>query len=72
MSDEREYFTLVFKGNLANFKGNPLKTDTPFGVPFVCGYGDAFEKADALEIELEDLKERFGITEVVPDTQKTL
>lgn len=35
MDNEEEYFTLVFKGNLRKFAGNPLKTDTPFGVPSV-------------------------------------
>ena len=52
-----EYFTLVFKGNLRNFQGNPLRTETPFGIPIVCGIGDAFEEADGLRAQLEYLIE---------------
>jgi hypothetical protein len=52
---EDEYFTLVFKGNLRKFPGNPLRTETPFGIPFVCAIGDLSEKVDALEEQLEGL-----------------
>ena len=48
-----EYFTLVFKGNLREFKGNPLRTETPFGIPFVCAIGDLSERVDELEERLE-------------------
>lgn len=51
----QECFTLVFKGSLRNFQGNPLRTETPFGVPWACGIGDAFEKIDELEAEIERL-----------------
>ena len=54
---EDEYFTLVFKGNLRKFPGNPLRTETPFGIPFVCSIGDLSEKVDALQEELEALIE---------------
>lgn len=47
-----EYFTLVFKGNLREFKGNPLKTETPFGIPFVAAIGDLSEVVDQLEEQL--------------------
>lgn len=50
-----EYFTLVFKGRIQDFKGNPLKTETPFGVPFAAGIGDAFAENE----ELRDLLERL-------------
>lgn len=50
-----EYFTLVFKGNLKEFKGNPLRTETPFGIPFVCAIGDLSEQVDILEEKLEGL-----------------
>lgn len=56
--DDRGYFTLVFKGNLRGFEGNPLKTETPFGMPVACGYGNAFEQVDALEGMLEDFLDR--------------
>lgn len=52
---EFEYFTLVFKGNIAAFKGNPLKTETPFGVPFAAGLGDAFDKLDTAKELIEAL-----------------
>jgi hypothetical protein len=48
MSD-REYFTLVFEGDISKFKGNPLKTETPFGVPFAAGMGNAFDKIENIE-----------------------
>jgi hypothetical protein len=50
-----EYFTLVFKGNLREFKGNPLRTETPFGIPFICSIGDLAEKVDELEEKLAGL-----------------
>ncbi len=50
-----ERFTLVFVGNLRKFQGNPLRTETPFGIPIVCGIGDAFEEADGLRAQLEYL-----------------
>ncbi|MBR1230183.1 hypothetical protein JQ600_35400 [Bradyrhizobium sp. AUGA SZCCT0176] len=47
-----ERFTLVFEGNLRDFKGNPFKTDTPFGIPIIVGLGDAFEECEKLREEL--------------------
>ena len=55
-----ERFTLVFVGNLRKFQGNPLRTETPFGIPIVCGIGDAFEEADglrALRLTRDDIEE---------------
>jgi hypothetical protein len=45
-------FTMVFEGNLRDFKGNPFKTETPFGIPVVVGLGDAFEECEKLREEL--------------------
>lgn len=45
---EREYFTLVFRGDLRKFKGNPLKTETPFGVPIAASLGDALVELNKL------------------------
>ncbi len=42
-------FTLVFAGDIRNFKMNPLTTETPWGIPYAVGMGDAFEKIDELE-----------------------
>ncbi|HEY8751618.1 MAG TPA: hypothetical protein VIM11_26790 [Tepidisphaeraceae bacterium] len=49
-----EYFTLVFKGSLREFKGNPLRTETPFGIPFICALGNVCDEAD----ELREIAER--------------
>lgn len=43
------YFTLVFRGDIRKFAGNPHKTDTPFGRPVVVGVGNAFDAFDELE-----------------------
>ena len=51
---DSDFFTVVFKGNLRTFKGNPLTTETVFGVPIACGYGDAFDEVDKLREQLED------------------
>jgi hypothetical protein len=50
-----EYFTLVFKGNLREFNGNPLRTETPFGIPFICALGNVCDEADELRERLETL-----------------
>jgi hypothetical protein len=57
MSD-REYFTLVFEGDISKFKGNPLKTETPFGVPFAAGMGNAFDKLENIE-EIADAAQKL-------------
>ena len=54
MSDETEYFTLVFEGNLREFKGNPFRTETPFGIPRAGSLGDANEKVDKLRAVIEE------------------
>ena len=57
MSDKTKYFTLVFEGDIRKFKANPLRTETPFGVPFACGVGNAFEELDAANEKLEALED---------------
>lgn len=49
MDDEGPYFTLVFEGDIRKFKDNPLKTETPFGVPVAAGIGNAFDVIEKLE-----------------------
>ncbi len=51
-------FTLVFEGDITKFKGNPLKTETPFGIPFAASIGDALEKIEHL-IEVEEAAENL-------------
>jgi len=46
-----QYFTLVFRGSIRDFK-EPLKTETVFGVPFAAGVGDAFAETEQLEAQL--------------------
>lgn len=55
MSEEHSYFTLVFKGDISAFPKNPLKVETPFGVPVACGTGDAFKRIDDLEQRIDDI-----------------
>lgn len=59
MSDKRDdgYFTLVFKGDIRAFKGNPFKAETPFGIPVAVGVGDAFDRIAELEAKLLDLSQ---------------
>ncbi len=45
-SDKSKFFTLVFEGDIRTFKKNPLTTETPFGIPFAAGVGDAFWDLD--------------------------
>lgn len=47
--DDHEYFTVVFKGDLRKFPGNPLTTETPFGIPYSVSLGDALERIDDME-----------------------
>lgn len=53
MSDE--YFTLVFKGSLKGFPGNPLRTETSFGVPFICALGNVCDEIDGFREALEEI-----------------
>jgi hypothetical protein len=51
------YFTIVFEGDLRNFKGNPFDTDTPFGKPFAVGHGDAFQEAQRLQQAMDQIED---------------
>lgn len=48
MTQKERYFTLVFAGNIREFKGNPLETETVFGVPVSVGVGDAHDELERL------------------------
>ena len=48
MNNRDQAFTLVFKGDIREFKSNPFKTETPFGIPYAIAIGDALEELDAL------------------------
>lgn len=81
---EEEYFTLVFKGDLRKFVGNPLKTETPFGVPWAASIGDVCAEADelrertenqpspALSLAVEALKECAEFKEIPYHPQQTI
>ena len=49
-------FTLVFEGDIRQFKMNPLTTETPWGIPYAVSMGDILEQANALREELEAKK----------------
>lgn len=51
MTDDTQgpHFTLVFRGDIRRFDGNPFRTATPFGEPMRCGEGDAFVEIASLE-----------------------
>lgn len=57
---EQDSFTLVFKGSIRDFAKNPFLTETPFGIPYAAGVGNAFEEADKLRDELEQLKRELA------------
>ena len=49
---DREYFTLVFKGDITKIEGNPHKIETPFGTAIASGAGNAFDVIECIhEIE---------------------
>ena len=49
MKDEyTKAFTMVFKGDIRDFKMNPLTTETPWGIPYAVAVGDRLEELDAL------------------------
>lgn len=49
---DRNYFTLVFEGDITKIKGNPHKIETPYGFPVASGMGNAFDVIENLhEIE---------------------
>jgi len=52
---QKEFFTLVFQGDLRKFKANPHMTDTPFGRAVASGVGDAFAEIDDLTDQLNQL-----------------
>jgi len=44
-------FTMVFEGDIRQFKMNPLTTETPWGIPYAVALGDALEELDAIKLE---------------------
>ena len=54
---DREYFTLVFKGDITKIQGNPMKIETIYGMPVASGVGNAFEKLNKID-EIADAAER--------------
>lgn len=49
-------FTLVFAGDIREFKDNPHKVDTPWGRPIASAMGNLMEEND----ELRDLLDKDG------------
>lgn len=55
MQGKPDRFTMVFEGDLREFKGNPLYAVTDWGVPASVGVGDAFARLDAYEAALREI-----------------
>lgn len=55
MAINREYFTLVFKGDIGKFKNNPMNTTTIYGIPEAAGRGDAFDDVERMREALEEI-----------------
>lgn len=57
MSDNPlENFTLVFSGNIRDFKMNPFTTETPWGIPHSVSLGDALVELDNLREKIEETR----------------
>jgi hypothetical protein len=72
MNNRREYFTLVFKGDITKIKGNPMKTETIYGVPVASGAGNVFDALENIhEVEAACQKLIASISQYDnPDAQK--
>jgi hypothetical protein len=72
MNNRREYFTLVFKGDIRNLRGNPMKIETIYGLPVASGMGNAFDALENIH-EIEDACRKLiaSISQYdKPDTRK--
>lgn len=57
MTIDRDYFTLIFQGDIGKFKDNPLMAEMiPYGRPVASGRGHAFNEADVLLDALERIE----------------
>ena len=56
MSDTRNYYTVVFKGDIRSMGQNLFKVVSPFGEVVAIGVGDAFEVQDALTEEVRKIR----------------
>lgn len=52
----KDRFTLIFNGDIIDFKGNPFHVDTPFGRPQVVSVGDLAQERDRFEDALHAQK----------------
>lgn len=53
-AEERDYFTVVFKGDIRKVGGNIFQIENPFGEVVASGYGHAFREIERLEDQLPD------------------
>lgn len=53
---DKDFFTILFVGDIGKFSSNPLQVETPFGLPEIVARGDVFEERDRLELERDELK----------------
>lgn len=45
-AEDRTYYTVVIKGDIGEYQGNPLDMEIPFGKVAACGYGNAFDREE--------------------------
>jgi hypothetical protein len=56
MMSKKNYFTLVFEGDITKIHGNPMKIKTPFGVAIASCSGNALEELDRLRDALDTIE----------------
>lgn len=55
---DREFFTMVFEGDVTKIAKNVFKTKTPYGRPVAVGAGNAFDKIEKMH-EMEEAARSF-------------
>jgi hypothetical protein len=59
-ADAKQFFTLVFEGDLTKFPTSPLNIYTQFGKPVASALGDKLAKCERLEEEVSELNGKLG------------
>lgn len=54
-AEERDYFTVVFKGDIRALPANVFKIESDFGQVVASGYGHAFREIERKDDRLADL-----------------
>ena len=56
MTENTQFYTVVFEGDVRKIVDNLFKVVSPFGKVATIGVGDAFEERDALEERVRELE----------------